>query len=110
MSYLAHFAQQVLAGSSSTGHTAIKILRLALPDAVLISTNFEQYLGRRKARGATVTPDYNLLGLVGRVRETTADKPGIGAMVNAVKRVVTGNVYRMQTIRRTGSTYTNIRP
>lgn len=74
----------VLGGSSSLGAALVQLLRLAVPDCVIIGTSSPRNHDRILALGANAAFDRNSASLVTDVKSATADSRGVDAIIDAV--------------------------
>ncbi|KAK3681669.1 chaperonin 10-like protein [Podospora appendiculata] len=74
----------VLGGSSGVGTSAIQLLRMALPDAKILSTNSPLHAGRLARLGATSCFDRDDPKIVAAIKEATPGGRGVDAIIDTV--------------------------
>ncbi|KAF2098968.1 GroES-like protein [Rhizodiscina lignyota] len=79
----------VLGGSSSVGSATIQLLRLALPNIVLISTSSPRHHAHLRSLGATTTFDYTAPDIVHQIKRTSLGGQGVEAIIDAVNGIYT---------------------
>jgi NADPH:quinone reductase-like Zn-dependent oxidoreductase len=83
----------VLGGSSGVGGSAVQLLRQALPDLVIITTNSAAHKEKVTKLGATAWVDRNLESsqLVKAIKQASPDGKGVDAIIDAVAGAADGN-------------------
>ena len=74
----------VLGGSSGVGASAIQILRLALPNAVILTTSYPQHHAHLHSLGANRCFDQTTSSLVKDIKPATPDAKGVDVIVDAI--------------------------
>ena len=73
----------VLGGSSAVGAAALQLLRLALPDTVILTTSSEKHHKQAVSLGATKAFDYKSSNLEDQLRAASPDGKGVEAIIDA---------------------------
>ncbi|KAL6898857.1 GroES-like protein [Trichoderma evansii] len=77
----------VVGGSSAVGAAAVQLLRIALPDAIIITTSSPKHHEHLKSLGATIALDYNAPDITSRIKQASLD--GVEAILDTVNGVAT---------------------
>lgn len=78
---------KVLGGSSSVGAATIQLLRIALPNAVIISTSSPKHHAHLKSLGATAVLDYTTSDILQQIKRASPNGAGVEALIDAVNSV-----------------------
>ena len=83
----------ILGGSSGVGASAVQLLRHALPELVIITTNSPEHNDRVTQLGATACVDRTLGGaqLVKAIKQASPNAKGVDAIIDAVAGALDGN-------------------
>ncbi|KAL7902137.1 chaperonin 10-like protein [Trichoderma sp. SZMC 28014] len=77
----------VVGGSSAVGAAAIQLLRIALPDAIIITTSSPNNHKHLMSLGATAALDYSTPDITSRVKQASSDGYGVEAILDTVNGV-----------------------
>lgn len=78
---------QVVGGSSNVGAAAIQLLRIALPDATILTTSSPKHHALARSHGATAVFDYKSSNLVEQIKKASPNGEGVEAIIDAVNGV-----------------------
>lgn len=84
---LANEQLKVVGGSSAVGAAAIQLLRIALPDAIIITTSSPNNHKHLMSLGATAALDYSTPDITSRVKQASSDGYGVEAILDTVNGV-----------------------
>lgn len=76
-----------MGGSSGVGASAIQLLRLALPDAIILATSSPKHHALLTSHGATAAFDYNSPSLVEEIKKASPTGEGVETILDAVNGV-----------------------
>lgn len=73
------------------GASAIQLLRIALPNAIILTTSSPQHHEHLKSLGANKTFDYHSPDVVQQIKAATPNGAGVQALIDSVASVLTNN-------------------